>query len=159
MARSRSTRSRKGSLTSFKEMDGAHIAVIETTRVAGSGSRERALKRSDFLMPENLYMEKINHPITFETKEPEDALHMADPDDDIWPTAQPSRGVVVFGRHPGDVSVPPQWDEKSIHQSIRICRERGLVPGAIVAAKPLLGSGNDWKVKSFVYWGVVTGLN
>ena len=136
------------------------IAVIETTRAVGSGSRARGLKRSDFLMPEIL-MEKINHPITFEM----DSLHAEDPDDDIWPTPQrmPERGVVLLNAPRSEpvvpASPPGQWTEATIHQTIRICRERGFVPGAIVASRPLLGSGLDWKVKSFVYWGVIVSLH
>ena len=109
-------------------------------------------------MPDALFNEKVNHPVVFEV----DALHQEDPDDDIWPPNRqlPSRGVVVFGNHVTEpVVTPNMWNEQTIHQSVRLCRDRGFVPGAIVAAKPLLGSGNDWKVKSFVYWGIITSLN
>lgn len=106
-------------------------------------------------------MEKINHPVVFEV----DALHQEDPDDDIWPPATrvPERGVVLLNVRPRSEPVVPanavQWDEQSIHQAVRLSRERGFVPGAIVAAKPLLGSGQDWKVKTFVHWGVVISLH
>lgn len=108
-----------------------------------------------------LYMEKVNHPITFE-------LSGADPDDDIWPTAQKmdqTSGVVLLSSNRGTITpnsrnpFEQEWTQETIHESIRACRERGLVAGAIVAARPLLGSGNDWKVKSHVYWGIITNLN
>ena len=104
-----------------------------------------------------IYMEKVNHPITFE-------INGEDPDDDVWPPAE-QRGVVILNG--GQDKITPnsrnpfeqEWTMESIHESIRACRERGLIPGAIVAARPLLGSGNDWKVKSYVYWGIITSLN
>ena len=105
-------------------------------------------------MPEALFMEKVNHPVVFE-------LDAQDPDDDIWPKEEPaSRGngtiiILPSSRNPHE----QPWTQETIHECIGICRKRGLIPGAIVAARPLLGSGNDWKVKSFVYWGVIESLN
>lgn len=104
-------------------------------------------------MPDILFKEKINHPVTFDLP-PEDL------DDDIWPPAErASQGsgevIIPNSRNPHE----QPWTQETIHESIRICRERGFVTGAIVAARPLLGSGNDWKVKSAVYWGIVTSLN
>lgn len=164
MGRSRYIRSRKASLISSKETDGQPTAATAITRAGGSGFRGRGLTRSDFLTGPDMafpLMERINHPVTFEL----DSLHEADPDDDIWPpaTRMPERGVVVLGHTPRSDPVVPanavQWDEQSIHQAVRLSRERGFVPGAIVAAKPLLGSGMDWKVKTFVHWGVVISLH
>lgn len=112
-------------------------------------------------MPDILFKEKINHPVTFD-------LSSEDEDEDVWPVAeraQQGTGMVVLSSR-NETIIPNSrnpheqpWTQETIHESIRICRERGFVTGAIVAARPLLGSGNDWKVKSAVYWGIVTSLN
>ena len=167
MARSRLYRSHKASLTSSKEAVGVATHDTAIIRAGGSGSPERVLTRQHFLSRDTMneaFNEKVNIPIAFE-------IDPTDPDDDIWPKAQsalPERGVVLLG-HNGGTSEgfardrnphnKVEWNQETIHESIRICREKGFVPGAIVAARPLLGSGNDWKVKSYVYWGIVTALN
>ena len=163
MARSRSSRLRKESLTSFKELAGVDIHVIGPTKVNGSGSRDVALTREHFLMPD-VYKEKVNIPITFE-------INSDDPDDDIWPVAQRAEssrgnGVVLLTHHEarGDRTIispadEVEWNQQTIHDSIRLCKEMGFVQGAVVAPRPLLGSGSDWKVKLPVYWGIITSLN
>ena len=163
MARSHSSRSRKASLTSFKELAGVDIRVIGPTKVNGSGSRDVGLTREHFLMPD-VYKEKVNIPITFE-------INSDDPDDDIWPTAEraaalPERGVVLLThqeRNGARTIISPvdemEWNQQTIHDSIRMCKEMGFVQGAVVAPRPLLGSGSDWKVKLPVYWGIITSLN
>ena len=105
-------------------------------------------------MPEKLGMEKINHPITFD-------LSPEDPDDEIplHNSSLPERGVVLLPSAP-NVGNTVEWNQDTIHQAIRLCRERGMVPGAIVAKRPLLGdNGAAWKVKSHSYWGIITNIS
>ena len=115
-------------------------------------------------MPD-VYQEKVNIPITFE-------LESKDIDDDIWPGARranaalPDRGVVLLThqevRGPRTIITPRdevEWNQETIHNSIRMCREMGFTQGAIVAPRPLLGSGSDWKVKLPCYWGVIMSMN
>lgn len=167
MARTRSSRSRKESLTSFKDLAGVDIRVIGTTRASGSGSRVNALTRQDFLRGHEvnpIFKEKINHPIEFDLKPADD-----DEDDDIWPPYQrkdyhtQGSGVVLLPGSGDRINKNPNtetdWDQAKIHASIAACKEAGFVQGAIVAHRPLLASGNDWKVKLPVYWGFITSLN
>lgn len=109
-------------------------------------------------MPEKLGMEKINHPIAFD-------LSPEDEDDEIpfGNSNLPERGVVLLTHHEqrGTPNVGNvEWNQDTIHQAIRLCRERGMVPGAIVAKRPLLGdNGAAWKVKSHSYWGIITAIS
>lgn len=109
-------------------------------------------------MPE-LLKEKVNIPITFELDSPDKD------EDDGWPTPErsprlPERGVMLLSDHRSRQRLDDKvWDQQTIHESISACREMGFTPGAIVAPRPLLGSGSDWKVKLPVYWGVITSLN
>ena len=114
-------------------------------------------------MPD-VYQEKVNIPITFE-------LESKDIDDDIWPVEEraatlPDRGVVLLThqeRNGSRTIITPkdevEWNQETIHNSIRLCREMGFTQGAIVAPRPLLGSGSDWKVKLPCYWGVIMSMN
>lgn len=164
MARTRSSRSRKESLTSFKELAGVDIRVIGTTRVNGSGSRANALTRQDFLREREvnpIFNEKINIPVVFEMPSPDE-----EEDDNIWPPynqTRPTSGVVLLPGSGDRLSRNPHtetdWDQAKIHASIAACKDAGFVQGAIVAHRPLLASGNDWKVKLPVYWGLITSLN
>ena len=118
-------------------------------------------------MPD-VYQEKVNIPITFELESKDES----DIDDDIWPVAEranaalPDRGVVLLTHHQrsnGGTIITPrdevEWNQETIHNSIRLCREMGFTQGAIVAPRPLLGSGSDWKVKLPCYWGVIMSMN
>ena len=118
-------------------------------------------------MPD-IYQEKVNIPITFELESKDES----DMDDDIWPVAEranaalPDRGVVLLTHQkrngPRTIisrSDEIEWNQETIHNSIRVCREMGFTQGAIVAPRPLLGSGSDWKVKLPCYWGVIMSMN
>lgn len=116
-------------------------------------------------MPEHLFKEKINHPIEFTVNPVEDEV-----DDDIWPTAERAdyhtrgSGVIMLPGSGDRLSrtnphTETEWTQQKIHECITAAKAAGFVQGAIVAHRPLLASGNDWKVKLPVYWGLITSLN
>lgn len=159
MSRYRSTRSKRVSSTSLKDLNGLGTVDIGSIKASGTMSEGIALITPDSLpkMP----VEQINHPVTFlvgESDEPPPVRSgpswtYEDENEPFWPNS-------TLARPHGHVDLMPKitWDIQKINEIVQLCRSQGFKPGSIVAMRPLAGSGNDWKAVSCWHWGMITTL-